>query len=176
MHKISIIPRGVGALGYTIQRPTEDRFLMTREELENKMAVLLGGRAAEHVVFGAPLDRRRRRPRQGHRHRAQHGDALRHGCGPGQRRVRVTALFVPGGPGGAVQERRYSEATAREIDVAVRKVVDDAFHRTVALLEQKRSLLEEGARALLEKETLNEDELAALVSASSRHGTPQPVL
>ena len=65
VHKISIIPRGIGALGYTIQRPTEDRFLMTREELENKMAVLLGGRAAEHVVFGASLDRRRRRPRQG---------------------------------------------------------------------------------------------------------------
>jgi cell division protease FtsH len=52
VHKVSIIPRGVGALGYTIQRPTEDRFLMTREELENKMSVLLGGRAAEEVVFG----------------------------------------------------------------------------------------------------------------------------
>ena len=52
VHKVSIIPRGIGALGYTIQRPTEDRFLMTREELENKMAVLLGGRAAEHIVFG----------------------------------------------------------------------------------------------------------------------------
>jgi cell division protease FtsH len=52
VHKISIIPRGIGALGYTIQRPTEDRFLMTREELENKMAVLLGGRAAEQIVFG----------------------------------------------------------------------------------------------------------------------------
>src|SRR5256885_13680366 len=52
VHKISIIPRGVGALGYTIQRPTEDRFLMTREELENKMAVLLGGRAAEEIIFG----------------------------------------------------------------------------------------------------------------------------
>ena len=51
MHKVSIIPRGVGALGYTIQRPTEDRFLMRRAELENKMAVLLGGRAAEQVVF-----------------------------------------------------------------------------------------------------------------------------
>src|SRR6185369_3566703 len=52
VHKISIIPRGIGALGYTIQRPTEDRYLMTRDELENKMAVLLGGRAAEHLVFG----------------------------------------------------------------------------------------------------------------------------
>ena len=64
MHKVSIIPRGVGALGYTIQRPTEDRFLMTMEELENKMAVLLGGRAAELIVFhyfstGAADDLRR---------------------------------------------------------------------------------------------------------------------
>ena len=52
VHKVSIIPRGIGALGYTIQRPIEDRYLMTRDELERKMAVLLGGRAAEHVVFG----------------------------------------------------------------------------------------------------------------------------
>ena len=52
VHKISIIPRGVGALGYTIQRPTEDRYLMTRAELENKMAGLLGGRASEQLVFG----------------------------------------------------------------------------------------------------------------------------
>jgi cell division protease FtsH len=51
VHKVSIIPRGVGALGYTIQRPTEDRFLMTREELENKMSMMLGGRAAELIVF-----------------------------------------------------------------------------------------------------------------------------
>src|SRR5690606_12792260 len=51
VHKVSIIPRGIGALGYTIQRPTEDRFLMTREELENKIAVLLGGRAAEKIVY-----------------------------------------------------------------------------------------------------------------------------
>jgi cell division protease FtsH len=51
VHKVSIIPRGIGALGYTIQRPTEDRFLMTRDELENRMVVLLGGRAAEYVFF-----------------------------------------------------------------------------------------------------------------------------
>ena len=81
VHKVSIIPRGVGALGYTIQRPTEDRFLMTREELENKMAVLLGGRAAEEVVFGISPPGRRR-PLQGDRYRAQHGDALRHGEEP----------------------------------------------------------------------------------------------
>jgi ATP-dependent Zn protease len=53
VHKVSIIPRGIGALGYTIQRPTEDRFLMTRGDLENRMAVLLGGRAAERVIYAA---------------------------------------------------------------------------------------------------------------------------
>ncbi|ELW8961551.1 TPA: hypothetical protein OUA96_004642 [Enterobacter hormaechei] len=52
VHKISIIPRGIGALGYTLQRPTEDRFLMTRTDLEHKIVVLLGGRAAEKLVFG----------------------------------------------------------------------------------------------------------------------------
>ena len=75
VHKVSIIPRGIGSLGYTIQRPTEDRFLMTREELENKMVVSLGGRAAELIVFGhlstgAADDLRRR-------HRSQYGFALR---------------------------------------------------------------------------------------------------
>ena len=73
VHKVSIIPRGIGALGYTIQRPTEDRFLMTREELENKMAVLLGGRAAEQLVFGELSTGAADDLAQGHRHRAQHG-------------------------------------------------------------------------------------------------------
>ena len=83
VHKVSIIPRGIGALGYTIQRPTEDRYLMTRPELEQKIAVLLGGRAAEKLVFERAVHRRRRRPGQGHRHRPRHGDPLRHGRGPG---------------------------------------------------------------------------------------------
>ena len=78
VHKISIIPRGIGALGYTIQRPTEDRFLMTREELENKMAVLLGGRAAEQIVFGELSTGAADDLAKVDRHRAQHGDALRH--------------------------------------------------------------------------------------------------
>ena len=62
VQKVSIIPRGIGALGYTMQRPTEDRFLMSQSELENRMAVLLGGRAAEMLRFAVGLDRRGRRP------------------------------------------------------------------------------------------------------------------
>ncbi len=106
VHKISIIPRGVGALGYTIQRPTEDRFLMTTGELENKMAVLLGGRAAEHVVFdeistGAADDLMKVTE-----HRAQHGHALRHDERPGPGRLRGRAGPVPGDAGRRPEESR----------------------------------------------------------------------
>ena len=87
VQKISIIPRGVGALGYTMQRPIEDRFLMSQNELENRLTVLLGGRAAEMLRLPVGLDRRRRRPAKGDRHRAQHGHALRHGDRAGRRRL-----------------------------------------------------------------------------------------
>ena len=95
VHKVSIIPRGVGALGYTIQRPTEDRFVISREELLDKMAVLLGGRAAEWTRLPPSLDRRRGRSRQGDRHRARHGDAFRHGADIGPGFLRKRAVAVP---------------------------------------------------------------------------------
>ena len=162
VHKISIIPRGVGALGYTIQRPTEDRFLMTREELENKMAVLLGGRAAEHIVFG-------------HLSTGAADDlskitniarsmVMRYGMDAKLGHVSYDAerpSFL-GAAGALPVERTYSEETAREIDCAVRSLVDAAFERTVKLLVKRRSLLERGAQELLRKETLNEQDLAAL--------------
>jgi len=161
VHKISIIPRGVGALGYTIQRPTEDRFLMTREELENKMAVLLGGRAAEDVVFGHTS------------------------TGAADDLVKVTniarsmamryAMVGSLGPvsyeeerspflGGALPQghREYSEATAREIDVAVREIVEAVYQKARAILVRERATLERWAERLLEKETLGDAELAEL--------------
>ena len=147
VHKVSIIPRGIGALGYTIQRPTEDRFLMTREELENKMAVLLGGRAAEHVVLRPPLDRRGGRPRQGHRHRAQHGDALRHGRRGSARSAYETEpdgfLGVRGG-----RRRLYAEETAREIDVAVREIVKAAYEKAARRFSRARTRARRATRAV----------------------------
>ena len=78
--KVSIIPRGIGALGYTMQMPTEDRYLMTRTELLNRMTVLLGGRAAEMVIFRGGDDRRRRRSSKSDGNGAGHGHAIRHGA------------------------------------------------------------------------------------------------
>jgi cell division protease FtsH len=163
VHKVSIIPRGIGALGYTIQRPTEDRFLMTREELENKMAVLLGGRAAEMLVFG-------------HLSTGAADDlakvtdiarsmVMRYGMVETLGNVayeQERPLFL-GGPR-VEASRDYSEETAREIDCAVREIVKHAFEKALAILTARRAVLEKSAAALLQKETLGEEELAQIRS------------
>jgi len=159
VHKISIIPRGVGALGYTIQRPTEDRFLMTREELENKMAVLLGGRVAEEVVFG-------------HLSTGAADDlakvtdiarsmVMRYGMVKNLGNVAYEEEQVPF-LGGFQKKREFSEATAREIDVAVRDIVKVTYDKALGILSKEKKLLEAWAQKLLEKETLVEAELDEL--------------
>ena len=163
VHKVSIIPRGVGALGYTIQRPTEDRYLMTRHELIDKICVLLGGRASEKLVFG-------------HLSTGAADDlakvtdiarsmVTRYGMDETLGYVVYDApksAFLGQGEAPTYLERRFSEDTARDIDEAVRKIVDEAFHRTIAILEQNRAVLERCAEVLLQKETLLADELAKL--------------
>ena len=162
VHKVSIIPRGVGALGYTMQRPTEDRYLMVKDELEKKMAVLLGGRAAEHIIFnhlstGAADDlnkvteiarsmvtRFAMEPQLGH---------VTYDNEP-------MGMLGPGLPG--MTRRDYSNETAREIDAAIRRIVEQAFTRARAILDRNRTVLEDAARLLLEKETLVEAELKTL--------------
>jgi cell division protease FtsH len=159
VHKVSIIPRGIGALGYTMQRPTEDRYLMTRRELEHKLFVLLGGRAAEFLVYGElstgasddlvrATDIARSMVTQ-YAMVPELGNATYADNTPG----------MLGNPAGVFQPRRYSEATAREIDVAVRAIVDEAFERACQILERNRPLLDESAAALLESETLSEQDL-----------------
>jgi len=160
VHKVSIIPRGVGALGYTIQRPTEDRYLMTREELEGKMVVLLGGRAAEHVVFGhlstgaaddlAKVTDIARSMVTRYGMATELGPVSLEESRPG---------FLGGVPQAGWHEREYSEETAREVDCAIRHIVESAFSRAVEVLGKNRALLERAARLLLEKETLTETEL-----------------
>ena len=149
VHKISIIPRGIGALGYTIQRPTEDRYLMTREELEEKMAVLLGGRAAEHVVFGhlstgAADDLAKATD-------IARNMVTRYGM---VRRARPASTYETEPNGFLGQARRDAaalrEETAREIDVArARDRRGRVRARARAILAANRALLEESARELL---------------------------
>jgi cell division protease FtsH len=156
VHKVSIIPRGVGALGYTIQRPTEDRFLMTLAELEQRLCVLLGGRAAEKVIFGhlstgASDDLARATD-------AARGMAMRYGMVESLGHAtyeREPQGFL--GPG--ANARDYSEKTAAQIDGAVKDILDQAFARTRKFLEDNIDLLKESARDLLSKETLTEEEL-----------------
>jgi cell division protease FtsH len=158
VHKVSIIPRGVGALGYTLQRPTEDRFLMTVEELENKMTVLLGGRAAEQVVFGeistgASDDLVKATD-------IARSMVTRYGM---DEKLGQAALETQPGPylgmpveGGG---RRFSEETAREIDVAVRERIDRTYQKALDILRGRRAELDRLAKTLLEKETLTAEEL-----------------
>jgi cell division protease FtsH len=172
VHKVSIIPRGVGALGYTIQRPTEDRFLMTKEELENKMAVLLGGRAAELIVFGhfstGAADDLRRVTDIARSMVTRYGMSEKLGSVAYERDTRsfLQGPDLPSMP----RERDFGEETGNAIDEEVKTIVDGALERTLGILGERRDVLERAARRLLEKETLEEAELLALA------GPPAPPL
>lgn len=169
VHKISIIPRGVGALGYTMQRPTEDRYLMTRREMEARLAVLLGGRAAERIVFdhvstGASDDLAKATEiARAMATRYAMVDEL------GQVAYETEPRGFLGVPG--AHPREYSEQTAHEIDLAVRKIVDAAFERALVILKARRPLLEESAARLLERETLDGTELEGFLRRAKSPST-----
>ncbi len=165
VHKISIIPRGIGALGYTIQRPTEDRFLMTREELDNRMAVLLGGRAAELVFFhhlstGAANDLVKATD-------TARSMVLRYGMDEKLGHVAYErerpSMFAAQDPRGAYG-REFSDETERLIDHAVRGLLGHALERAVAIITAHRTVHERTAQLLLQKETLEEEDIEALRS------------
>jgi cell division protease FtsH len=165
VQKVSIIPRGIGALGYTIQRPTEDRFLMDRAELMNRMAVLLGGRAAESLVFpevstGAADDLNKV---------TELARAMVTRFGMADNLGQVAYEPETGGLLGPTsapwQPRRYSEATAAAIDDAVKGLIERAFTRARTILASNRALLDRSAKDLLSKETLVGAELARIREA-----------
>lgn len=162
VHKISIIPRGIGALGYTIQRPIEDRFLMTKKELQNKMSVLLGGRAAEQMVFGeistgAADDLVRATD-------IARAMVLRYGMTDALGYVAYdreqSAFLHPNIP--MQQSRIYSDDTANKVDDAVRELIDQALERSINILQTNRALLDQTAAELLKTETLNQPEIEKL--------------
>jgi cell division protease FtsH len=166
VHKISIVQRGFGALGYTMQLPLEDRYLLTRTELLNQLSVLLGGRAAEEIAVGEIST-----GAQNDLHRAsdiaramvtQFGmsDALGTVNYEGSRRPMF--LDIPMGP----ERGPYGEETAQKIDGEVRRIMDEAHDRAHHVIIERRPLLETLTRRLLEKEVIEGDELRALVAES----------
>ncbi|MEW6133764.1 MAG: ATP-dependent zinc metalloprotease FtsH [Pseudomonadota bacterium] len=162
VHKVSIIPRGIGALGYTIQRPTEDRYLMTRRELENKIAVLLGGRAAEKLVFGelstGAADDLARATDIARDMITRYGmdEDLGYIAYESQR---PRFLDVPEMLSGGC---RVAESTQARIDAAVRNLVMNVFERAFRILAGNRAILERCAAELLARETLEEDAIREL--------------
>ena len=160
VQKVSIIPRGMGALGYTMQRPIEDRFIMGKTELFNRIAVLLGGRAAESLVCGdistgAADDLTRATD-------IARNMVVRFGMVPALGQVVYepeTASYL-GGP--SWRPRAYGNEAADAIDEAVKDLIEKAFELACATLQRNRSVLESGARQLLDRETLGPDDLATL--------------
>jgi len=166
VHKISIIPRGVGALGYTLQRPSEDRYLASRSELCNRLAVLMAGRAAEALLLGevstGAADDLVKASDIAHDMVTRYGMSETVGQVVYERqRQRFLEL-----PENLALEGGLSDATARRIDDAVRALVDEAYGRATALLAARRDLLAQGAERLLAQESLGEEELRPLAEAA----------
>lgn len=162
VHKISIIPRGVGALGYVLQRPEDDRHLRTRSDLESEIKVCLGGTLAEELVYreistGATNDLERASLTA--RRMVKEFGMSRLG------RVHFHEPTGPGflGPGGFGGEREYSEQTAREIDMEVKKILDDATEEVRTILRSRQAALAAVAQRLVEKEVIDGAELRELL-------------
>ncbi len=171
VQKISIIPRGIAALGYTMQVPTEDRFLMRKTELENKIASLLGGRAAEEIVFGDIST-------GAHNDLARATDIARsmireYGMSEKLGQVYLAGEKKPLFLGAPPQEAgSYSEATAEIIDGEIRETIRREYHRALMILREKREILTRGARLLLDREKIDGEEIRALMEAPAASPAP----
>ncbi|MDD4617329.1 MAG: ATP-dependent zinc metalloprotease FtsH [Alphaproteobacteria bacterium] len=172
VHKVSIIPRGIGSLGYTIQRPTEDRYLMTEEELQNKITVLLGGRAAEKLVFGlsstGAADDLVKATDIAHSMVARFGmdESLGYVA---YEEPRTTFLD----PELRLTDKKYSEATAMKIDTTVRNIIAGCFDRATTILKNNRDILEACVVELLKTERIEEEKLRVLTRTVKRAKKPE---
>lgn len=175
IQKVSIIPRGVAALGYTMQRPNEDRFLMSRSELENRLAVLLGGRAAEMLTFedistGAADDLSKATE-------IARSMVTRYGMNKSLGPVTYegeTQAFLNGYKPTDMEGRKFSEETAREIDCAIRELVNAALQKALSILAERKTNLEAAAKLLLSKESLSQQELMEVAMLPSESGNALP--
>lgn len=166
VHKISIIPRGIAALGYTQQQPTEDRYLMTRSELIDRLAVLLGGRVAEELVFneistGAQNDLQRASD-IARSMVTEYGMSDRLGLVSYERPHQPMFL-----PESFSPSKNYSEAKAAQIDEEVARFVEEAHQRVRKILSERRAVLDELAHLLSQKESVQGEELRKMLSAAT---------
>jgi cell division protease FtsH len=166
VHKISIIPRGIAALGYTMQAPTEDRYLMTESELKDKVATLLGGRAAEELIYdevstGAHDDLSKATDIARSMVKT-FGMSARVGQVSFEKDRRTLMLQTPGEP---PLRGEYSDQTARAIDDEVRRIIDEQRDRATEILSQRHEVLLRAAQVLLAKETISGQELRELLAA-----------
>ena len=161
--KISVIPRGVAALGYTQQQPTEDRYLMTRAELLDRLDVLLGGRVAEELVFGdistGAQDDLQRASDMARHMVARYGMSEALGLATFDAPRQALFLDVP-----SMAQREYSEETARKIDAEISQLLETAHERVRETLGKKRVLLDALAKQLIEKEVVDRAALAQLIA------------
>jgi len=167
VQKVSIIPRGIAALGYTLQRPTEDRYLMTKSELIDKLTTLLGGRVAEELAFdevstGAQNDLVKATDIARSMVK-EYGMSESMGLVAFERNRQSIYLQAPQFP----NAQEYSEKTSREIDAEIKKIVDEAHTRARKILTKKKTILDKVAQILLEKEVIGGEELKQLVSKAA---------
>jgi cell division protease FtsH len=166
VHKISIVQRGFGALGYTLQLPLEERYLLTRTDLSNQLSVLLGGRAAEEIAVGeistGAQNDLQRATDLARAMVTQFGMSEALGLVNYEGSRRPMFLDVPFGP----ERGPYGEETAQRIDAEVRRIMEDAHDRARRVLSERRHLLETVTRRLLEKEVIEGDELRVLIAES----------
>ena len=168
--KISIVPRGVAALGYTLQLPTEDRYMMTKVELIERICVFLGGRIAEEIIFndvstGAQNDLEKASD-IARRMVKYYGMSEKLGIVTFEPENKSAYLgFNMGG------SKEYSEETAREIDVEVKRIIDDTYTKTRKILENKKSVLIKLSKVLMEKEVIEGDELIAFLDNEEKGKT-----
>src|SRR5436309_119403 len=163
--KISVIPRGVAALGYTHEQPTEDRYLMTRAELQDRLDVLLGGRVAEELVFGdvstGAQDDLQRATDMARHMVARYGMTEALGLATFEPPRQALFLTVP-----SMAQREYSEETARRIDDEIRNLFEAAHERVRQTLTAKREVLTSLGKLLIEKEVVSRDDLTALLASA----------
>jgi cell division protease FtsH len=173
VHRVSIIPRTLGALGHTLQLPTHERYLMTQPQLEDQIAVMLGGRAAEDAVYNGVVSTGAADDLQRATELARH---MVKRYGMSERLGSVTyghpleSRFLK--TGFSMEERDYSEKTAEEIDAEVRRIVDRSYQRVKEIVTRRREILDGIVHRLIEKETIEEDELLEIVRQKETAAAP----